>query len=341
MSAPRDASLGPARSSPRVLVILLRAVGAVVLLGGAIAIVGPSRLAQHLRSVSPGWFVLALACGILSNVASAWRWSRLGGHLGLRAPLGPLLLAYAQGTAVNLFLPGATLGGDALRSIQLSRLGNPLGRSSLSVVLDRVSGLWMLCALSLLALLGVAAGALLGVEAAVAALDAATGGIGAAPLAAYGAFLLLAVLAPVAALSRPASEPVAGRSSWAERMVGAHRAVVSQVPALVRSLPDSLLVQLLSALALWLAVRATGADTAILSVLAVAAPIFLAAALPISVAGFGPRELVAGAVFVGIGATSSVGVAAALLYGFTAVFQGVLSTPLLVFHRPDVVGGDS
>jgi len=334
-----DPTFEPPRRSPRrVLVTVLRSLTAILLLGAAIAIVGPARLATHLRAVDPAWLALAIAVGILSNVASAWRWSRLGRHMTLHAPFRPLLMSYAQGAAVNVFLPGATIGGDTLRSIQLSRLGNPLGLSSLSVVLDRVSGLWVLCAMSLLAFATTAVGAALGNPTAAAALDAAVRGAGGAPLALYGTLLVLVLAIPLAGLARRPARPPAGAHPVRARLADAREAVAAQAPALARSLPDSLLVQLLSASALWLAARAAGADVGLLPVLAVAAPIFVAAALPISMAGFGPRELAAGLAFSAIGAPSSVGVAAAMLYGVTTVVQGVAATPLLVYQWQRAAG---
>src|SRR6478752_3180618 len=60
---------------------------------------------------------------------------------------------------MNVLLPGATVSGDVLRAYQLGRLGhNTLLRAGASVLLDRLSGLWILCARSL-ASLGVALGA--------------------------------------------------------------------------------------------------------------------------------------------------------------------------------------
>jgi uncharacterized membrane protein YbhN (UPF0104 family) len=149
----------------------------------------------------------------------------------------------------------------------------------------------------------------------------------------YGSLLVLALLLPVAAIALGRAPADASRHPWWNRLAAARVAVSAHGPALGRSLPDSVLVQLLSATALWLAARAAGADAALLAVLAIAAPIFVAAAIPISMAGFGPREVTAGLAFAAIGASSSVGVAAAILYGLTSVLQGVAATPLLAMQR--------
>ena len=46
------------------------------------------------------------------------------------------------------------VGGDLFRAWQLQRTGCPRGAAGLSVVLDRLSGLWILLALASLALFG-------------------------------------------------------------------------------------------------------------------------------------------------------------------------------------------
>src|SRR5262249_9180459 len=115
-------------------------------------VIGSDRLLQQLRAVEPSWFVAAVAVSALAQLTSALRWASIARGLGLVAPNRPLVIAYAQGVAANALLPGATPGGAALRSIRLQRLGNPVARAALSVLIDRASGLWVLCALSALAL---------------------------------------------------------------------------------------------------------------------------------------------------------------------------------------------
>ena len=112
-----------------------------------------------------------------------------------------------------------------------------------------------------------------------------------------------------------------------------HALVLSRRAALLRSLAPSVGVQLLSAGTLWLCARAAGAEVGYLPVLAVAAPIFVAAALPVSLGGFGPREFAAALVFPMIGAAAYEGAATAALYGVAAMAQGVLAAPLLALEH--------
>ena len=90
---------------------------------------------------------------VVSNVFSAARWAAIARGLGLVAALGAAIAMYFRGMTMNVLLPGATVSGDLLRAYQLSRLEhNGLLRAGASVLLDRLSGLWILCLCSLAAL---------------------------------------------------------------------------------------------------------------------------------------------------------------------------------------------
>jgi uncharacterized membrane protein YbhN (UPF0104 family) len=309
---------------PRTLGVALRVAAGLLLLAAVVWWVDPARLRAQLSATSLPWFAAAVVCAIAANLLSAWRWQQIARGLTLRAPLSTLTLAYAQGIAVNTVLPGATLGGDALRGIQLARCGNDALRSALSVVLDRASGLWVLCALSLLASL------LLLALAPARLLSAQVGALSMPLIAAVATALLVALLLPLM-VAPPAAPRMAGTPL--ARLHRLRTAIFAQRGTLLRTMPSSVGVQLLSAGTLWLCVQAAGGDSGYLAVLMVAAPVFLAAALPVSVGGFGPREAAAALSFPWIGATAELGVAAALLYGLTAAVQAVLAAPLLAVSR--------
>lgn len=316
MSAPPRANTTRA---PQVWKRVLRPVAAVALLALVVWFAGPRQLLDKLAAIDVRFFAAAVLVGICSNVVSALRWGTLARALDLRAPRLPLLSAYAQGIAVNLVVPGATLGGDALRALRLTQLGNPAGASALSVLLDRASGLWVLCVLSLVA---TAAWWLFGSS------TAAAHALPPVALALYVAGLFAAVTAPWWPLHLRGTY-TGWRARLATAWQGWHEQVIACRDALVRSIWASLAVQVLSATTLYLCARAAGGSVDYASVLIVAAPIFVAAALPMSISGFGPRELAATVAFAAVGASAAEGATAAALYGVTAVVQGVLGAPLL------------
>jgi hypothetical protein len=113
-----------------------------------------------------------------------------------------------------------------------------------------------------------------------------------------------------------------------------HALLLARRRALLRSLWGSALVQLFSAGALWLCLRSAGGDAGFAAVLAVAAPVFVAAALPVSIGGFGTREAAAALAFPLAGIPASLGVTAAALYGLTAIVMAVLAAPLFAVPTP-------
>jgi len=67
--------------------------------------------------------------------------------------------------------------------------------------------------------------------------------------------------------------------------------------------------------------------------LAAAAPIFIMGAMPLGWGGFGARELSAVVVLGAIGVPAEQATVTALLYGVSAVIQGVLSAPLFAIGK--------
>jgi hypothetical protein len=75
---------------------------------------------------------------------------------------------------------------------------------------------------------------------------------------------------------------------------------------------------------------AVGISVSYLVMLAAAAPIFIMAALPVGVGGFGTREVAAAIVLGLAGVEGDLAIAATLLFGLTAVLQGILAAPLFL-----------
>jgi hypothetical protein len=276
-------------------------------------------LAAELRRASLGLFALATLSAILANLVSSVRWAAIARALGLIAPTLRLIPAYARGVTANTLLPGGTLSGDLLRSFQLAQLGNPFLRCALSVFFDRFSGLWVLCVMSLLSALGLALSEL------------AAPGLPRGTLA-YAAVLAAIVAAPF--LPWPTGWLRAARVrllvALAVRLDQLRERIRSERGALLRSVWLSVVVQLLSAAAFWICLRAVGAELSYFTTLAAAAPIFIMAALPVGVAGFGTRELGAVLVLGFLGLPADQATAASLLFGLAIVLQGLLGAPLFL-----------
>ena len=263
----------------------------------------PAKLARELAAIDLRWFIAALAASIVSNVFSAARWAAIARGLGLTAPLAPLVRMYFRGMTMNVILPGATVSGDLLRGYQLAQQqGNPLLRSGLSVLLDRLSGLWILCAASLVALLAALALGLVPAE---------------KRIWVYCAGLVIALALPWLPL------PV-------ERAENARRQALQSGGPILRSIWLSVLVQVFSAMALWFGGFAAGVQLSYPVMLAAAAPIFIMGAMPLGWGGFGARELSAVVVLGALGVAPEQATVTGLLYGISTVLQGVVAAPLFV-----------
>ncbi|MGQ0653115.1 MAG: lysylphosphatidylglycerol synthase transmembrane domain-containing protein [Betaproteobacteria bacterium] len=276
-----------------------------MLLAAVVWYVDPRSLGRQLASANLGLLAAATVVYTIGATCAAVRWRFIARSLGLAAPLGAVVVMFFRAFTVNLLLPGATLSGDLLRSYQLAARGNPFLRAALSVVLDRLSGLWMLCVLSLVALLGAGAAGMLGAMSREA-------------FAAYAAVLALAVALPWV--------PLPFHRALEEK----RRQAMASGGAFFGAAGLSIAVQLVYSISLLLCTLAAGIGLSFPLVLAAAAPIFIMGAVPLGWAGFGTRELAAVVVLGLLGVPADQATAAALLYGLTQLAQGVLAAPLFL-----------
>jgi len=299
---------------------LLRGLLGLALLAAVLALADPARVLQRLRQADPAWLLAGLAAAIASNLVSALRWRALARWLGAPVEVRDACRWYFQAIGLNALLPGAVVGGDVYRAVMLRRAGQDALASGWSVALDRASGLWMLCAIGGL-----------GAAACAAELGAALH-MPAATLAA------LALAGTLAWLALPWCLPLLLRrmkGGWLAplRAAAARADFSAQVgwQALASAAVQALSAAALAAGALALGVRQP------LQVWAFAiAPVFLMAALPVSVGGWGTREAAAAAALAPFGVAAPAAVGAALIYGLYGMAQGALGA--LAFGLPKRAG---
>ena len=291
------------------------------LLGGAllvavIALADPARVLAQLRQAHVGWLLAGLAAAVASNVVSALRWRALARWLGADVSVRDATRWYFQAIGLNALLPGAVLGGDLYRAVVLRRAGQATLASSWSVVLDRVSGLWMLCAI---------------------------GGLGAALCADVlapwlrlpaGAFAALMLAGTALWLATPWTLPALLRR-WGVRWLAPLRAA-AQRPDFNRQMGwqalASAAVQVLSAAALAGGGLALGVQLPLAAWAFAIAPVFLMAALPVSVGGWGTREAATVAALAPFGVAAAAAVGVGVIYGLYALVQGAMGA--LAFGLP-------
>ncbi|MFZ2858796.1 lysylphosphatidylglycerol synthase transmembrane domain-containing protein [Acidovorax sp.] len=297
--------------------ILLRALLGLALLGAVLALADPRRVLASLGQAHPGWLLAGLAAAIASNLVSALRWRALARWLGADMGVRDAVRWYFQAIGLNALLPGAVVGGDLYRAVVLRRTGQDAGASSWSVVLDRVSGLWMLCAIGGL---GAAASA-----------DALGAALGLSPALLRGVALCGTALWLVLPWCLPAL--LRRGASW--RWLAPLRTAAVR-PDFQRQLGWQALasgaVQGLSAAALAAGGLALGIQLPPAAWAWAIAPVFLMAALPVSVGGWGTREAAAVAALAPFGVAVPAAVGAAMLYGVYGLVQGALGA--LAFGLP-------
>lgn len=295
---------------------LLRGLIGLALLAAVLALADPARVWAQLRQADPVWLVAGLLAAIASNIVSALRWRALARWLGADMPARDAGRWYFQAIGLNALLPGAVVGGDVYRAVVLKRAGQDTLASTWSVVLDRVSGLWMLCAI---------------------------GGLGAAVCAPQlapvlrlspGAFIALMLVGTALWLGLPLTLPgLLRRGSL--RWLAPLKAAMER-PDFLSQLGwqalASAAVQVLSAAALAAGGLALGVHIPLAAWAFAIAPVFLMASLPASVGGWGTREAAAVAALAPFGVPAAAAVGTGVIYGLYQLVQGGLGA--LAFGLP-------
>jgi len=295
-----------------------RLVAAPLLLAAVFWLAGPAEVWGTLRRADAGWLAVGLASAFAANLVSALRWRALCAWMQMAVTRRWAIVTYFRGVAVNVALPGAVVGGDVLRATALQRQGHPGVTAAMSVLGDRISGLWMLVALGLSALVwGLGSPEW---QAFVARWPAL------APLGSRS--LLLALLAAFVALPWLVLRLAARGRRVGTRLAGAlapllqHPKAAQQYAAQVLL---SLAVQALSVLALGCGAAAVGAPVTPWALAAAAVPIFLMATLPVSFGGWGTREAAAAICLVPLGVAPAQAVTLSVIYGLYPIVQAAVA----------------
>jgi hypothetical protein len=260
----------------------------------------------RLRTVEVSPLVAAIGIYVAGQALSAFKWRLLLKPVGLTASYARLLGFYFTGMFFNLFLP-TIIGGDAVKAVLLARESQAPARATMSVFMERNTGL---CALLLIAL-----GAswlappvrLFGIALPVLALV-----IGACYLAVN--IVLMSPIAYRAADRLIAATPLARMRPRARSLYDAITPYKAALSTLVVALALSLVFQALVIAVVFLSARALSLAVP-LSAVAVFVPLVsLAGMVPVSVNGLGVREALYILLFGQVGVSAELSVSLALVY---------------------------
>lgn len=263
-------------------------------------------LGAALRGAEGGWLVAALVLFVPQVLLVAWRWSFTARRLGVALPLGAAWREYYVSMLLNSVLPGGVVG-DVTRAVRHARGSeHPLGPVARAVVVERAAGQvvqWL-----------------------VLLVGAAAWGLGDLLTAAVLTMLVAGAVAVVIAVGP-------GRSLV--RVRHELRAALLEEGALAVQLLTSLGSLLLLVGMFWACAMAVGSTLSLAAALVVVPWILAATVLPITVGGWGVRELSAAALFPLAGLPAAEGAASSVLFGamsLVSVLPGLV--PLLRRRRP-------
>ncbi|TQM80833.1 uncharacterized membrane protein YbhN (UPF0104 family) [Saccharothrix saharensis] len=282
----------------------LRLAGAVVILVGLGWRLGAEAFLAGLRAVD-GWAVAAaLGIGLLTTVASAWRWCLIARRLGLPLTLAAAVSDYYRALLLNAVLPAGVLG-DVHRAVSHGRQAGDVGRGVRAVVLERGAGQAVLIAVGVAVVL--------------------TGSVPVdVPAPAVPAAVLVLASACLSAKVRRAV-----RATWHDARTGLlDRGVLPEVALLSAA-------ALAGHVALFaVAARAAGAEVPLTRLLPLLVVALLVMAVPLNVGGFGPREAFLAVAFGSAGLGAAQGLTTGVVYGVLALI-GSLPGVLTLFRTSE------
>ena len=233
------------------------------------------------RAVDAAALAAALGIGVLTTVCCAWRWRAIAAGLGVTLPLGGAVAAYYRSQFLNATLPGGVVG-DVHRAVRHGRDIGDLGLGVRAVLVERLAAQPVHVGVAVVVLC-----------------------VFPSPLRPYMPAVVLAVAA-VALVTWL----IMRRRGGPSRLSGRTWAGVTAASAVV----------LLGHLATFLvAARAVGATAPLAQLIPLTLLALLAMALPLNIAGWGPREGVAAWAFGAAGLTAAQGVTVAVTYGVLAL----------------------
>src|SRR4030042_2793538 len=135
----------------KILSILLRIGISLALLIFLLRQVDKKALWEIISSAHKGMLAFAFLAFFLNYLFCLFRWKMLLKTAGINIPLKRVIIAFSGGIFFNLFLP-STIGGDLVRTVDLSVYTGKPKEITATVFLDRLSGYFGLGLISLLAL---------------------------------------------------------------------------------------------------------------------------------------------------------------------------------------------
>jgi GTP cyclohydrolase II len=289
-SVPAGIGLAVRRFGPS----LLRLAAGGIVLWFLVRQVGAAPFEDGLRAVTWQAVVAAVTLTVLTTVCSAWRWRVVARALGADIDLPGATGAYYRSLFLNSVLPGGILG-DVHRAVAHGRRGGDVGQGVRAVAWERLCGQVIQAVVTAVVLLTLPSP----VRPALPYVLAGIAGVA-------GCAVLVVRVAARRGRSRPAR---AARAIAADLRRGLLVAGVWPQVTLA-----SLLVVAGHTATFVVAARVAGSTAPLGELIALLMVVQIAAGIPLSIGGWGPREGIAAWAFAAAGLGAANGVTVATLY---------------------------
>jgi glycosyltransferase 2 family protein len=277
-------------------------------------------VSKHIERADVPLLLMALILATLSTVLAAYRWRLIMDKLGFAEPARYYFAQYFKGSFFNQALPGS-IGGDAVRIMNLRSGGYPLALCVHGVFIDRIVGLVGLLAINLVSILFLPQLLPIGV----------TNSLELVSLVGLGGFLALIFLHRL-----PFIQNLKLLSVFVE-LSKSFYIVYRTAKAAWTQISLSVLVHLFSVLCVFALARAVRLEIDIWTYCMLMPPVFLLMIAPISLAGWGVREGAMVALFGFIGAPKEAILAVSVLYGMTVVVSSLPGAVVWLLDRKKLI----
>ncbi len=270
------------------------------------------------RGVAPGMFFAAFLLQVVQVMICAGRWQLVLRAIGAWLPFGKACELFCIGNFFGQVLPGA-VGGDAVRIWKTRQAGLGLGASINSVMLERVATVFGLVVL-VAATQPLLAGRLRD-----------SSGLWVFPTLSAAAVAGILVLALLDRL--PSSLLHSRLVSGFTRLAGDTRRLFLRPCNALPTLIVVILGHVNLALVVWVLALGLDAPVSVLDCLVLVPPVILVATLPISIAGWGAREVAMVTVFGFVGVPAAQAAAMSVLFGLVTILIALPGGVFWLFSR--------
>ena len=293
---------------------LLRLLGGGTFVGVLVWRLGTGPFVEGLRAIDGEVLLAGVLIGIPTTACCAWRWRLVSRGLGVGLSPRAAVASYYRSQFLNTMLPGGVLG-DVHRGVRHGRDAHATARALRAVLWERFAGQVVLAVIAVVALLllpspvtAEAPRVLVAVVASVVAVAICLVLVappGKRPDTAQRATLLRTLRADL-------RDAVLARRVWPGVALASAVAVVGHVAAFV------------------VAARAAGVTASPAELLPLVLIVLVAMAVPVNLAGWGPREGMSAWTFGAAGLGAAQGVSTAVVYGVMVLVASLPGAAVLL-----------